>query len=91
MAESKLRNNIVGNPSQFGGGGNMNDKYVTHQELDNAVDRLSHKMDLMEAHIDTKFANVDTKFAEQESKFFKNMMVVASISIAIIGLLIKFL
>ncbi|WP_288531864.1 hypothetical protein [uncultured Secundilactobacillus sp.] len=85
---------------EFNGGGDMRneDKYVTHAELNNAIDKLSAKMDLMEAHIDnkfeqinTKFEAINTKFADQENKQIKWFLGTA---VAIIGLtvsLIKFL
>lgn len=43
--------------SNNSGGGNMKD-YVTHEELDHAVDKLSSKIELSEAHIDTKLAEI---------------------------------
>ncbi len=57
------------NGNKNGGGGNMNKDYVTHEELNHAVDRLSDKMDLIDSHIDTKFEKVNTKFEEVNTKF----------------------
>lgn len=53
------------------------DDYVTHEELNHAVDKLSDQIKLVEAHI-------DTKFAEQENKQIK--WFIATI-IAIVGLI----
>ncbi len=38
-----------------GGEPPMKNDYVTHEELNHAVDNLSNKIDLLEAHIDQKF------------------------------------
>lgn len=65
------------------GGGNMA-KYVTHEELNHAVDRLSDKMDLMESHIDTKFEQVNTKFANQKVWFYGTAISIILATIAIV-------
>lgn len=52
---NRVKMNI--NKRDNGGETPMEDDYVTHKELDHAVEKLSDKMDLMEAHIDTKFSN----------------------------------
>jgi len=76
----------------------MNKDYVTHEELNHAVDRLSDKMDLIDSHIDTKFEKVNTKFEEvntklamQETSMHKWIITVVSVAVAVIGILIKFL
>lgn len=51
------------------GGSSMNKDYVTHEELNHAIDHLSDKLDLMEAHIDNKFEQVNTKFEQVNTKF----------------------
>lgn len=86
------------NGNKNGGGGNMNKDYVTHEELNHAVDRLSDKMDLIDSHIDTKFEKVNTKFEEvntklamQETSMHKWIITVVSVAVAVIGILIKFL
>lgn len=76
---------------QDGGGPTMPNDYVTHKELDSAVDKLSSKMDLTEAHIDTKFETVNTKLAKQELSITIRIIAVVSLAVAIIGLMIKFL
>ena len=86
----KIKEERTFQKSGNGGGSNM-DKYVTHEELKLTEEKLSNKIDTLGLKIDTKFADQNTKFAEQETKFFKNMIVIASISIAVIGLMIKFL
>lgn len=43
-----------------GGDDNMKN-YVTREELNHAVDRLSSKIDLSEAHTETKLANLEAK------------------------------
>lgn len=67
--------------------------YVTHEELDHAINRISDKMDNMEARLDTKFEQVNTKFeqintkfAEQENKQIKWFIATA---IAIVGLTVS--
>ena len=63
-----------------GGGINMNDKYVTHTELelsnqkllremDKRFDRLERKMDANKADTDLKFENVNAKFEGVNTKF----------------------
>lgn len=47
------------------GGGNMNDKYVTHEELELSNEKLLH-------HIDNKFAEMDKRFAEIDKKIDLN-------------------
>lgn len=59
-------------------------KYVTHEELNHAVDRLSDKMDLMESHIDTKFEQVNTKFANQKVWFYGTAISIILATIAIV-------
>ena len=65
-----------------GGGINMNDKYVTHTELelsnqkllremDKRFDRLERKMDANKADTDLKFENVNAKFESINTKFEK--------------------
>lgn len=65
-----------------GGGINVNDKYVTHTELelsnqkllremDKRFDRLERKMDANKADTDLKFENVNTKFESINTKFEK--------------------
>jgi len=51
------------------GGSSMNKDYVTHEELNHAIDHLSDKLDLMEAHIDNKFEQVNIKFEQVNTKF----------------------
>ncbi|GEK28479.1 hypothetical protein [Furfurilactobacillus siliginis] len=61
-----------------GGGSDMhNNDYVTHSELNSAVDKLSHKIDLLDAHIDTKF--------EKQKVWFYGTGI--SVVVAIIGIL----
>lgn len=86
----KIKEEQTFQKSGSGGGSNM-DKYVTHEELKLTEEKLSNKIDTLSLKIDTKFADQNTKLAEQETKFFKNMIVIASISLAAIGLMIKFL
>ncbi|WP_282801248.1 hypothetical protein [Secundilactobacillus kimchicus] len=69
--------------SDKGGGNNMN-KYVTHEELDHVVDRLSDKIDLMESHIDAKFEQVNTKFANQKVWFYGTAISIIVATIAIV-------
>lgn len=68
----------------------MKNDYVTHAELDHAVDKLSSKIDLMEAHIDTKFESVNTKFESINAKFVeqenKQIKWFIGTAIAIVGL-----
>lgn len=47
------------------GGGNMNDKYVTHEELELSNEKILH-------HIDNKFAEMDKRFAEIDKKIDLN-------------------
>ncbi|KRK34413.1 hypothetical protein [Loigolactobacillus bifermentans] len=47
----------------------MKKDYVTHQELDQATDKLNHRIDLLEAHIDTKFESINTKFSDMKVWF----------------------
>lgn len=63
-----------------GGGTNMDDKYVTHTELelsnekllrhiDEHFDRLEQKIDAYKADTDRKFEGVNTKFEGVNTKF----------------------
>lgn len=60
MAESKLRNNIVGNPSQFGGGGNNMNDYVTHSEFKTGMDAVNQRIDDSNNRIDKLTAAIYT-------------------------------
>lgn len=57
-----------------GHGGNppMKNDYVTHEELNHAVDKLSNKMDLMDTRTDARFekmmASMDAKFEQTNAR-----------------------
>ncbi|WP_429971192.1 hypothetical protein ACQW5G_00715 [Fructilactobacillus sp. Tb1] len=72
----------------------MND-YVTHEELNHAVDKLSDKIDILGKDIsrdmDVKFETVNTKFAEQKNWFYGTIISVVVATCAIMTFIIKFL
>lgn len=55
------------NKEKSGGGGpTMRNDYVTHEELDHAIEKIGSKIDLLESHIDTKFETLNTSSAERQ-------------------------
>lgn len=60
-----------------GGNQNMDNKYVTHKEFNNAMQ-----------NIDKRFDHIDIKFAEQNLSLYKAMVSVGLGIIAILGFLI---
>ncbi|WP_141399860.1 hypothetical protein [Lactiplantibacillus plantarum] len=49
----------------YDGGNDMNDRYVTHKELENAELRLSSKIDLLTQKVDNKFDSLPDKIQLQ--------------------------
>ena len=98
-------------PKQFSlgnngnGGGNMNDKYVTHQELDTNTEKILHKMDNrfddLTHKIEQQFSDIklninDTKHEAHSSNWKANWIlgilsgiIVTVVATAIINLINK--
>ncbi|WP_137597821.1 hypothetical protein [Paucilactobacillus kaifaensis] len=74
---------IISGNNNDGGNGMKND-YVTHKELDYAIDKISSKIDLMEAHIDTKFESINTKFAIQKVWYIFTAITIISATVGLI-------
>ncbi|GEK28868.1 hypothetical protein [Furfurilactobacillus siliginis] len=55
IAKAEQGNVVSGDFGNSNGGGTMDNRHVTHEELDHAIDKVSDKIDLLSAHIDTKF------------------------------------
>ncbi|MCC4394455.1 hypothetical protein LMC00_00515 [Limosilactobacillus reuteri] len=65
---NRRTNNIPGNPADTnippmynndnGGGGNMNDKYVTKEYLNAKIETIDTKIDALSKHIDDKFEQI---------------------------------
>ena len=85
-----------------GGGNNMDDKYVTHTELelsnqkllremDKRFDRLERKIDANKSDTDLRFENVNTKFEKQKVWFYGTAIGIVTATCTIIGFLLKFI
>ena len=77
-----------------GGGGNMNNKFVTHTELelsnqkllrhiDEKFNQLEKKIDANQSETNLKFENINTKFQEVDTKFEKQKVWFYSTAIGI--------
>lgn len=76
------------------GGGNMKDnRYVTHEELNHAVDNLNSKIDLSTEKImhqlDVKNEQISTKFEKQKVWSILTLISVLASAAGIIGFLIN--
>ena len=78
-----------------GGGGNMNNKFVTHTELelsnqkllrhiDEKFNQLEKKIDANQSETNLKFENINTKFQEVDTKFEKQKVWFYSTAIGIV-------
>lgn len=86
------------------GGGEppMDNKYVTHEELNLTTEKILHQMDNRFnetdkkidngfANIDNKFENINTKFEKQKVWFLTTAITLTTAACTIIGFLIKFI
>lgn len=75
------------------GGGNMNDRYVTHEELNHAIQILNDKVDLsteeIKHQIDLKHEQTNTKFANQRVWIILTMISVFASAAGIVSLLLN--
>lgn len=85
-----------------GGGTNMNDKYVTHTEIelsnekilrhiDDHFNQLEKKIDANKTDTDIKFESINTKFEKQKVWFYGTAIGIVTATCTIIGLLLKFI
>ncbi|USS87504.1 hypothetical protein M3M39_05115 [Fructilactobacillus hinvesii] len=88
--------------SSDGGDGTMKKDYVTHEELNHAVDNLSNEIKLshkdmemgfsnIDSKIDSKFEQINTKFEQQKVWILTSAFSVITLICTIVGLLIKIL
>lgn len=84
------------------GGGTMDNKYVTHTELELSNERLlrhmderfsnlEKKIDDNQAETNLKFEGVNTKFKKQKLWFYTTSIGIVTATCTIVGFLIKFL
>lgn len=74
------------------GGDNMDDKYVTRPEFNDAMNRIDKRFDDLDRKLDKNTDDIKLKFEQQKVWFFGTAIsIVGAISamIAIIGTLIK--
>lgn len=76
VAPSKSRDN-----SEDGGGNNMDDKYVTHTELELSNEKLLH-------HMDNQFNRLGNKIDGQKVWMLKELSATAIFIVTILGFLI---
>lgn len=73
----------------------MDNKYVTHEELNLTTEKILHQMDNRfnetDKKIDNGFANVDNKFEKQKVWFLTTAITLTTAACTIIGFLIKFI
>jgi len=83
-----MRNKVVKHDftDHSGGGGSMDSKFATKQELHDAQKDIKHEIELLSAHIDTKFAESDTKIERARNA---SIMWYIGTSIAIVAILIS--